>query len=114
MTCYVGKGDLPLNITWFFNHQPVRNIFGVATVAVGSRTNLLIINSVQSDHVGIYSCEASNSGGKVDYKAELFVNGTIHYVIADLFMLKNFVFLRYFYSKYMFFNCLTIYPSYFF
>lgn len=75
LTCYVGKGDLPLNITWFFNHKPVRNIFGVSTVAVGSRTNLLIINSVQPDHAGIYSCEASNPGGKIDHKAELFVNG---------------------------------------
>lgn len=75
LTCYVGKGDAPLNISWAFNNKTIRNIFGVSTVPVGSRTNLLIINSVQPDHAGAYTCQASNSGGTVEHSAELFVNG---------------------------------------
>lgn len=75
LTCYVGKGDLPLNISWSFNTKRIRNVFGVATVPVGSQTNLLIINSVQPEHAGVYSCQASNLGGNVEQSAELFVNG---------------------------------------
>lgn len=75
LTCYVGRGDDPLNISWTFNNKPIRNIFGVSTVPVGSRTNLLIINSVQPDHAGIYTCHAVNPGGMNEHSAELFVNG---------------------------------------
>lgn len=75
LNCYVGKGDIPVDITWSFNKKPIRNIFGVSTVPVGSRTNLLIINSVQPEHAGEYTCQAANAGGVVEHSAELFVNG---------------------------------------
>lgn len=75
LTCYVGKGDGPLNITWFFNNKPIKNIFGASTVSVGSRTVLLIINSVQPDHAGVYTCQAVNPGGLAEHNAQLFVNG---------------------------------------
>lgn len=76
LTCYVGKGDVPLNISWFFKNKPIRNILGISTVQVGSRTNLLIINSVQPEHADVYTCKAENSGGMTEHSAELFVNGT--------------------------------------
>lgn len=77
LTCYVGKGDVPLNMSWSFNDKPVRSMFGVSTVSVGSRTILLIINSVQPEHAGVYTCQAANFGGKIHHSTELFVNGII-------------------------------------
>lgn len=75
LTCYVGKGDVPLNISWSFNNKPIRSVFGISTVPVGSQTSLLIINSVQPEHAGLYSCHVSNLVGDTVHSAELFVNG---------------------------------------
>lgn len=107
LTCYVGKGDMPLTISWSFNSKPIKNIFGVSTVPVGSRTNLLIINSVQPEHAGVYQCQAGNPGGMIEHNAELFVNG-IDVFGAHIFIVFNALYTNFF-SQFIFvFICLPV------
>lgn len=76
LTCYVGKGDTPLTITWTLNGKKIVPHSGITTVPIGDRTSLLIINSVQAEHSGVFTCTASNRAGKSSHNATLFVNGT--------------------------------------
>lgn len=85
LNCYVGKGDTPLNISWLLNGKEIENIFGITTISIGSRTNLLTITSVQPEHAGLYACEASNKGGEGAHTAELLINGIVHFVTYFLF-----------------------------
>ncbi|XP_049823740.1 Down syndrome cell adhesion molecule-like protein Dscam2 [Aethina tumida] len=76
LNCYVSKGDLPLNITWMLNGKPIETSWGISMIPIGTKTNLLTINSVQPEHAGVYNCVASNKGGTSTQQAELFINGT--------------------------------------
>lgn len=80
VACYVSKGDTPLNIKWMLNGKTIKNVFGISTIPIGDRTNLLTISSVQPEHVGHYTCTASNTVGNILYSAELLVNGTLIFV----------------------------------
>ncbi|XP_064216097.1 Down syndrome cell adhesion molecule isoform X34 [Tribolium castaneum] len=74
LTCYVSKGDTPVNITWTLNGREIDLDLGITTTLIGSRTNLLTINAVQPSHSGIYTCTACNKGGSAVHSAELFIN----------------------------------------
>ena len=50
---------------------------GIAAVAVGHQTSLLIVQSVVSRHAGRYTCTATNPGGATKRSAELVVRGTL-------------------------------------
>lgn len=76
-TCSVSKGDLPLNITWIFNKQPINRIGGVTISLVNHRLSALSIESVQAEHAGNYTCIATNRAGTTSYSANLNVNGTL-------------------------------------
>lgn len=77
LNCHVSKGDIPLNITWTLNGKPIHPSSGITTLPIGTRTNLLNINSVDREHSGEYTCLASNRGGQASHSATLFINGTI-------------------------------------
>lgn len=87
LTCYVSKGDTPINITWYLNEKPIGTHLGITMMSIGARTNLLSINSVDREHAGIYTCKASNRGGHSSHSAYLLINGTkfffhFHFVIS--------------------------------
>lgn len=96
LNCYVSKGDTPLNISWLLNNKEIKNIFGSSTIPIGTRTNLLTINSVQPEHAGLYTCRALNVGGEARHSTELFINGTI--CIENLYCFLFYVHMYYFYS----------------
>lgn len=75
LTCSVNKGDLPLNVTWFFNNTPINFIDGIVTNLVNKRLSTLSIDSVRAMHSGRYSCKAQNAAGYVTYESDLYVNG---------------------------------------
>lgn len=81
LTCHVSKGDIPLEITWLLNNKEIKNTYGITTLPIGSRTNLLTISSVQSEHSGVYTCKATNKGGEASHSAELFINGTTKFML---------------------------------
>lgn len=76
--CTVIKGDLPLNISWYFNGKPVQHLHGVAVAKSNQRISSLTIESADETHSGEFSCVAENAAGKTSYSAFLSVNGSYY------------------------------------
>lgn len=73
--CTATKGDLPLEIQWFFNGDVIKS--GVSGVLLSStkRTSQLSIESVSHVNQGNYTCVVKNNAGAVNHTATLYVNG---------------------------------------
>ncbi|XP_024082575.1 Down syndrome cell adhesion molecule-like protein Dscam2 isoform X17 [Cimex lectularius] len=78
--CMVSTGDLPINITWWFNDMPL-NYDDVSIGPMGRRGSSLSIDQVSWKHVGNYTCIASNKAGLSTHSAELFVNVPPRWII---------------------------------
>ena len=76
--CSITKGDEPLKISWHLHGDVVSSEPGITTTMIGTRTSLLLINSVGYRHSGVYTCRASNPAGSTTHAAELKVNGRQH------------------------------------
>lgn len=76
VNCAVNKGDTPINITWTLNDRPLRMYNGITVSHVNRRISTVTIESVHADHVGNYSCTATNKAGSVSHTAALLVNGS--------------------------------------
>lgn len=77
--CIVSGGDMPVNITWLLNDKPFDEYLEIYTTKRGKRILELTIESVAAKHMGNYSCVAENKAGRVNYTAELKVNGVFIY-----------------------------------
>lgn len=75
ITCGVSDGDLPLNLFWTFNNQPITPDMDVSISKLGKRTSVLTIDSVGGHHAGLYSCHGKNAAGSASYSTELKVIG---------------------------------------
>ena len=73
--CTLTRGDEPLKIRWSFHGHKVSSDQGITTTNIGSRTSILIINSVGQNHHGNYTCSASNKAGHISSTTQLKVNG---------------------------------------
>lgn len=83
--CAAVKGDLPVDITWSLNGQPLHGdkIAGshhrhrdIIINRSSKRASTLTIESVAASHAGEYSCTISNVAGSAMHTAVLSVNGT--------------------------------------
>ena len=75
LTCFVPKGDEPLQITWHLKGDVISSGPSVTTNMFGTRTSMLMISRVGYRHSGTYSCRATNAAGTVAESAILRVNG---------------------------------------
>lgn len=76
--CAIGKGDLPLEISWMFDGRPIEfDQSDTVKIDNGNRRKLLTIESVSARHAGEYTCVASNLAGSVSRSAHLVINGTL-------------------------------------
>ena len=75
VNCLIYLGDLPMDISWLFNGQPINAYTGVTIVKGGKKISLLSIDSVHGGHAGNYTCIAKNEADTTSYTAELVVNG---------------------------------------
>ena len=75
LVCTVIRGDEPLSFTWSLQGDVVSSEPGLMTSQLGTRTSILMINSVGQRHVGKYTCNFSNIAGATSATAELKVNG---------------------------------------
>lgn len=77
-SCMVTKGDLPIEIRWFFNEEPIDERDDFVTIGkMSSRTSSLNIEEIKDKHRGSYKCVARNKAGHAEIESTLFVNGTI-------------------------------------
>ena len=71
----VSRGDKPLSITWSLKGDIISSDPTLSTTMLGTQASILVISSVDYQHVGLYTCRAENSAGVSSYAAELRVNG---------------------------------------
>lgn len=77
LTCTVQKGDLPMNISWTFNGNPInKNAEGISVIKTNKRISQLSIESVNAELAGEYNCVAENDAGVSSHSSTLYVNGT--------------------------------------
>ena len=53
---------------------------GIATAPMGLRASFLSIQSVSSQHSGVYTCTARNTAGTSSYSTSLIVNGNLFFL----------------------------------
>jgi hypothetical protein len=75
LVCTVVRGDPPFSFTWSLQGDVVHSEPGLTTSQIGTRTSILMINSVGHRHSGQYTCNVKNSAGLATASAELKVNG---------------------------------------
>lgn len=75
INCLVVEGDPPLDIHWTFNNSDISARDDITTVRVGKKNVILMIDSADSVHTGIYTCSANNSAGFDSRSASLDING---------------------------------------
>ncbi len=75
LLCTVSDGDEPLTITWSFHGNDISSDSGIMTNNFGTKTSILMIQSVTHGHRGMYTCLAKNHAGTAVSSAELKVNG---------------------------------------
>ncbi|KAG5309252.1 DSCL protein, partial [Acromyrmex insinuator] len=75
VVCAILKGDLPIEITWALNGEPIRpDRSDINILATTRKNSILSIESVAARHAGEYTCSASNKAGATSYSAILTVN----------------------------------------
>ena len=72
--CTVSKGDLPLNISWFFNGQLISKKESI--LRSSQRISIMSIEDVQYRHAGLYTCQVSNLAATSNMSTQLRINGT--------------------------------------
>ena len=75
LLCTVAAGDEPLVITWSFHGNNISSDSGIMTSNFGSKTSILMIQSVSHGHRGMYTCLVKNKAGSASSTSELKVNG---------------------------------------
>ncbi|KAK9880043.1 hypothetical protein WA026_008554 [Henosepilachna vigintioctopunctata] len=73
-TCSVHKGDLPIDIRWFFNNASAEHVEGIVIFKAGAKNSMLSIDSLKEHHTGTYTCVARNKAGAASYSADVQIN----------------------------------------
>ncbi|XP_050461796.1 cell adhesion molecule Dscam2 isoform X38 [Cataglyphis hispanica] len=75
VVCAILKGDLPIEITWALNGEPIRpDRSDINILATTRKNSILSIESVAARHAGEYTCSASNKAGATSHSTVLAVN----------------------------------------
>lgn len=77
VTCTVTKGDLPIEIRWYFNGNLVQSGVNGIMLSNTKRTSQLSIESVNHENQGNYTCVVKNIAGTMNHSAVLYVNGIL-------------------------------------
>ncbi|KAL1463711.1 hypothetical protein WDU94_015437 [Cyamophila willieti] len=75
VNCLILSGDQPMNISWLFNAAPFPPAMSDISISQSNKKlSMLSILAVTHEHVGNYSCVASNLAGTSVMSASLLVN----------------------------------------
>ena len=75
LTCVISSGDMPLSITWSLKGDLISSDPTMSTTMIGRQMSMLVIQSVDYQHSGTYTCRAENPAGITTYSTDLKVNG---------------------------------------
>jgi Immunoglobulin domain len=76
VNCMVSKGDLPLEIMWTLNKQPVvSGENNILVTRMSKRLSSLSIEAITNHHRGVFECTTKNLAGATSHSAMLIVNG---------------------------------------
>ena len=75
LSCVVSSGDMPITISWSLKGDIISSDPTMTTTMLGRQASILMIQSVDYQHSGTYTCRAQNPAGVTTYSAELKVNG---------------------------------------
>lgn len=75
LNCLVAEGDLPIDIEWTLNGEPLERFSEISFTKVGKRNSILTIESVSHINAGNYTCKARNIAGESAHVTQLQVNG---------------------------------------
>ncbi|XP_043478444.1 Down syndrome cell adhesion molecule-like protein Dscam2 isoform X35 [Leptopilina heterotoma] len=76
VACSVSKGDMPMELSWAFNSNPIDASMDsrITINRINKHLSTLSIDGILARHVGEYSCSASNLAGSVSHSTTLSVN----------------------------------------
>ena len=80
---------MPLTITWSLKGDLISSDPTMTTTMIGRQMSMLIIQSVDYQHSGTYTCRAENPAGIATYSAELRVNGIDWMALKLSYLQKN-------------------------
>lgn len=75
ISCTISGGDLPINVRWTLNSEPIEPWHEILTEKRGKRIHVLMVESLKAKHAGKYTCLAENAAGIVEHSSELIFNG---------------------------------------
>ncbi|XP_035731503.1 Down syndrome cell adhesion molecule-like protein Dscam2 isoform X30 [Vespa mandarinia] len=75
VVCAIVKGDVPIEISWALNGEPIGpDRSDINILATTRKNSILSIESVAARHAGEYTCSASNKAGGTSHSSTLVVN----------------------------------------
>lgn len=79
LTCTVARGDSPLSLMWMKDGEPLHNggfsSSSIKVINFDEFNSMLTIESLGSEHIGNYSCRASNEAGQSAVATLINVHG---------------------------------------
>ncbi|XP_064480697.1 cell adhesion molecule Dscam1-like isoform X2 [Ornithodoros turicata] len=83
--CTVSSGDMPINITWYRDGEPIGpanpQTRGILVSTVADYSSTLHFKSVRLEYRGNYTCVASNDAGTVSYSTTMVIHVPPQWVI---------------------------------
>lgn len=80
VTCTITTGDVPIDIQWLKNGQPLILTSDIHLEKVDDFISTLIFKPLRQDHSGIYSCVASNEASTNNHTIHLSVDCEYHHL----------------------------------
>ena len=76
LTCTVARGDSPLTLMWMKDGEPIpRGKSSYKVLNFDEFNSMLTLESLNLEHIGNYSCRASNPAGTSSVETQLIVYG---------------------------------------
>nr|XP_042899030.1 Down syndrome cell adhesion molecule-like protein 1 homolog [Parasteatoda tepidariorum] len=76
ITCSLKRGTLPITFEWLLKNRKINNVSGIR-INTSERRSVLVIQKIDVEHIGNYSCTATNINGYDTVLTHLTVEGRV-------------------------------------